>query len=301
MLQVIVLGSAASMPTKDRGLPAFAILNEGDLFLFDCGEGTQRQLIQFGLNYSKLKAVFITHLHLDHILGLFGLCQTLRLSGFTKKIDVFAPKALGSLFKIFGVEEIVNFYPLSNKNNPKKPIFSTKSIEVFCKKVPSCPIETYCFLLKEKNKICFYEQKAKAAGLKGHLFSEIQKKGKLKINNKTIYLKDISYIKKGKSVGYCTDIYLSKKVELSILGFFKEADLLILDSTFSHDLENLAKERFHSTAYLAAKFAAKAKVKSLLLTHISARYSKDPSILLKEAKNQFSFSELAYDGLTINL
>jgi len=296
MLEFIVLGSSASLPTKERALPSYAIRSEGDLFLLDCGEGTQRQLLNLNLSFGKIKAIFISHLHLDHFLGLFGLAHSLRLLGLNKKIIVFGPKGLDLFFKIFNCQDIYDFKVL-DKWKSNKPFFSTKNCEFFYTKASHGQIDAFAFLIKEKDKICFYEQKAKKLGLKGTLFSKIQKEKKLKINSKTIYLKDVSYIKKGKSIAYSGDTIRDRK----LIEFFKNVDLLVHDCTFDDSLANLAKEKHHSTVLDAAMVAKKAKAKALLLTHISARYSKDPSVLLNKAKKIFENSTIAYDGLRIIL
>ncbi|MCM8830585.1 MAG: ribonuclease Z [Candidatus Omnitrophica bacterium] len=292
MLELTVLGSAASIPTKDRGLSSYAIYSEGQILLFDFGEGTQRQLLNFNLSYGKINAIFISHLHLDHFLGLFGFLQTLALSNIKKKISLFAPIGLAKFLSLFKIKDTVNFYPLQKTKNP---IFSTKNLDVFSKKVNTHNVESYIFLVKEKDKICFYEKKAKSLGINGPLFSEIEKKGKIKINKKFIYLKDISYLKKGKSILYCGD----GSPPINLEKTFLNPDLLIHECTFDNSLESLAKERFHSTPKQAASFARKIKAKKLLLTHVSARYSKDPSVLLSQAKKIFKNSLLAYDGLKL--
>ncbi|MCX8162950.1 MAG: ribonuclease Z [Candidatus Micrarchaeota archaeon] len=298
MLSLTVLGSAASVPTLDRSLPSYAVGYEGKIFLLDCGEGTQRQLLKFSLSYSKISAIFISHLHLDHFLGLFGLFQTIRLTGLQSKIVVFGPKGLKKFFELFNVDkELVEVVELEKQKNP---IFCYKSLEIFYYPISNHGVLSYAFLIKEKDKICFYEKKAKKLGLKGYLFNQIQKKGSLIINKKKVYLKDVSYIKKGKSILYLGD-GLSDSALAKKLKDAKEVDLLIHDCTFDNNLIDLAKERFHSTPALAANFAKKLKAKTLLLTHISARYSKDPSILLTQAKKSFKNSILASDGLKIEL
>ncbi|MEM4137314.1 MAG: ribonuclease Z [Candidatus Anstonellaceae archaeon] len=296
MITLTVLGSGASIPTSQRSLSSYALSYEGKLFLFDCGEGTQRQLMNFSLSYAKINAIFISHLHLDHFLGLFGLLQTIKLSGLNNKVLVFAPKEMKKFFDLFEVDP--NIAQLVELNNKKNPIHTFKNLEFYA--YPSKfhgNIDSYIFFAKEKDKICFYEKKAKEMGLRGHLFREIQKKGSIIINKKRIYLKDVSYIKKGKSILYLGD----GRYSTSLASKFKGVDLIIHDCTFDDSLEDLAKERFHSTASMAANFAKKAQAKKLLLTHISARYSKDPSILLNQAKKIFGESILAADGLKIDL
>ncbi|MFA5750494.1 MAG: MBL fold metallo-hydrolase, partial [Candidatus Shapirobacteria bacterium] len=152
------------------------------------------------------------------------------------------------------------------------------------------------YLFKEKSKIKFYEEKAKKVGLKGQQFTEIQNKGKLKIDNKVIKLSDISYTKEGKKIVFVAD---TLPIDTAI-KYSKDADLLIHEATYLSSLEKEAKENFHSTAKQAAEIAKKANVKKLLLFHISQRH-KNPQELEKEAKKVFKNTICSKDGLVLEI
>src|SRR5260370_3022131 len=98
-IDVIFLGTGGSLPTKERGLPAVALRRDGELFLFDCGEGTQRQMMHAGLGFNRPTSIFISHLHGDHLLGLPGLLQTMSSLVRDKPLDIFGPKGLASFLK----------------------------------------------------------------------------------------------------------------------------------------------------------------------------------------------------------
>lgn len=293
MFQITFLGTSGSTPTIERNLPAIFIRTAGESLLFDCGEGTQRQMMKYKVGFGSIDAIFITHAHLDHYLGLFGLLETLKLSQPNpKKVSIFVPGQLYSMLadRNYAFLEVVKL--------KKGKIYEAKDFIIEAFKVKHTT-ESFGFLLKEKNKIKFYEEKAHAFGLKGEMFTKIQKKGFIKIGEKKILLKDITYIKPGKKVVYTGDCAPG----LATIKAAKNTDLLIHEATFDTNFEKEAKERKHSTARQAAEVAKKANCKQLILTHISPRYSREDlqSLLLNEAREAFASSALAKDGLTIRL
>ncbi len=298
MMDVYVLGSSASAPTINRSLPSIALRLNGDIVLLDCGEGAQRQMMLYGASYAKAKVICISHLHLDHFLGIFGLAETLRLSGVCEKIQIFGPMGLARILQSFGKKEIFEVHELCTPvKSSKTPIFSINNYDIFAFDVSHGKMPAFGYVVRERNKIRFFEKKAKSLGLSGTLFSQILKNKKLKLNNKTIFLKDVSYVQPGKCLCYCGDTVFSKKC----VSASKNCDLLIHEATYDDSCKDLAKERFHSTASDGAKVAKLAGVKSLLLTHIGGKYSKDPSILVEQAKKIFKNTSVASDGLVISL
>ncbi|MDO8554639.1 MAG: ribonuclease Z [Candidatus Micrarchaeota archaeon] len=292
MFSITFLGTAGSMPTPERNVPAVAIKYEGKIFLFDCGEGTQRQMMKYKVGYGSLDAVFLSHLHLDHFLGVYGLIETLHLtSPNPKPVLFFAPKQFEQL--------LINKYPFVRIEETKKgELFRAKGFSISAFPVKHSQ-NSYGFVFEEEEKIKFDEKKAKSLGLKGKMFSEIQTKGSLTINGKKIKLEDITWIKPGRKVVYTGDTApISETVKAA-----KDADLLIHEATFSEEKKEEAKERFHSTAMQAAEIAKKANVKKLILTHISSRYSSQEELkkLLEEARSIFPNCEIAFDGQQISL
>jgi len=299
MMDITVLGSAASAPTSPRNLPSVALRIDGDILLLDCGEGTQRQMMQFGLSYAKVKAIFVSHLHLDHFLGIFGLGETLRLSGVVDKIDLYGPVGLERFLFSFGRRELFHVHELSKKDcSLKKPIFSINEHDVFAFEAShGKKMDAFGYSIRQRVRVRFDEKKAKASGLVGVQFSQIQKEGKIKIGSKTLKLENVSYNQPGLSVCYSGDTMYCKNTILAA----KNCDLLIHESTFDESRRDLADEKFHSTAADAAKVAKAAGAKSLLLTHIGGKYSKDDTPLLEEAKKIFKNTSVAKDGLKIEL
>ncbi|MGB9703453.1 MAG: ribonuclease Z [Candidatus Micrarchaeia archaeon] len=291
-MEVFILGSSCAIPTVERNLPSVAIRHLGKIYLFDCGEGTQREMLKNNLNIAKVKAIFISHMHADHFIGVGGLIRTLALTTSGFEIKIFSPFPM--LIKNF-----LSFAQASTNIEIKKikegKVFEEKDFEVFAFKLKHT-ISTYGFVFKEKDKIKFKKEKANKLGIKGKMFKELLEKRSIKVGNKTIKLEEVSYVKKGKKIAYVADTSFLPK----IVDFVKDSDLLIHEATYSKNEEELAKKRKHSTAEDAAKIAKLARVKKLLLFHISNRY-RDPKILEKEARKIFKNSFLAYDGMKIEI
>ncbi|MEK6982163.1 MAG: ribonuclease Z [Candidatus Micrarchaeota archaeon] len=293
MIDITFLGTSGSIPTPERNLPAIFLKVNGINILFDCGEGTQRQMMNYKVGFGSIDAVFITHAHLDHYLGLFGLIETLRLSQPSpKQVSLFVPE---ELFEIF-TSKNYSFLNIQKIKSGKLLKIKDFTISAFTVKHSK---NSFGFILQEDDKIKFYEEKAHALGLQGELFTKIQKRGFVKIKDKKVTLKEVSFVKPGKKLVYTGDCAPS----LTIIKAAKNADLLIHEATFDTAFTKEAKERMHSTAKQAAEVAKKANVNQLILTHISPRYSKDEfvSTLLNEAQILFTSTRLAKDGLTIRL
>lgn len=290
MFEITFLGTSASVPSRERNLSSIAIKREGDLLLFDCAEGTQRQLMRFGLSYMKVKAIFISHLHLDHVLGLPGLLETMKLSGRTheQKLLVFGPAGIENFF--VRDYQFVEAKILSDNFTHDFGGYIFRAM-----KTPHSN-ESYALLLEEKERRKFNEKKAKGLGLRGEMFTEIQKKGELNINGKTVKLGMVSRAVKGKKICYSGDIPYYEP----LAQFAANSNLLIHESTFDEKMEAEARERKHSTCIDAAKIAKLAKAKKLVLTHISSRYA-DAKMLSGQAKAIFPKVKAAKDGLKMKI
>ncbi|MCX6772260.1 MAG: ribonuclease Z [Candidatus Micrarchaeota archaeon] len=286
--EVTMLGTSAGTPTAERNLAGIAVRHNGNVLLLDCGEGTQRQMMRFGLSYMKVNAIFITHLHMDHFLGAIGLIETMALNGRTEKLVLYGPKGSRAIFNKKDFLEIVELEEAGAVAD-----FGEFSVSAF---IAEHDKNCFGYSLKEKERLRFHEEKAHAAGLKGQMFREIQEKGEIKIGKKKILLKSITYKQAGKKIIYTGDTAPSASVAKAAKG----ADLLIHESTFAEDKKEEAKEAHHSTAAQAAAVAKKAGAGKLLLTHISGRY-RDTTPLLDEAKKIFPNTLIAVDGLKISV
>ncbi|MDE1871418.1 MAG: ribonuclease Z [Candidatus Micrarchaeota archaeon] len=295
-MKLLFFGTAGSVPTKARGMPSIAIYHDGDIFMFDCGEGTQRQMMQHSVSIAKVRAVFLTHIHGDHTIGIAGLVRTLTLTNRTKPLEIFIPeggeKALETLI---GFDKATINYRIIIRKVRSGEIYKGKDFSISAFRLVHTA-STYGFVFKENDTVRFIKPKIKNLGLKGETFSTLLKKKHIKINNKIIRLGDVSTKKIGRKIVYATDTRPTK----ATISAASNADILVHESTYSDKESNLAKERFHSTAIEAADIARKAKAKMLVITHPSARY-KDAEVLAKEARKVFRNTQIAKDGMVINL
>ncbi len=296
------LGIASALPTVNRNPGAHVLNVHGRLFLIDCGEGCQLQLRRFGFSFLKLQNIFISHIHGDHIFGIFGLLSSMSLIGRTEDIYVYAPEQFGEILdffvKTFGEQfkfKVVHF-PLKMKES--ELILEGKNIEVF-----SFPlnhrVECYGFLFKEKTpKRNIHKYLIEKHNL---TLAEIAllKDGNdvLRDDGELLENKVLTYLPyEPRSFAHCSDTAPFAKLP----DFIKGVTLLYHEATFMNDMEKMAKDTYHSTASQAANIALKAGVKKLLLGHFSSRYN-DLKPLLEEAKVIFPESYLANEGTEIEI
>jgi len=288
-MELIVLGSAGSIPTKERNLPSIALRYDGQIYLFDCGEGTQRQMMLFKIKYGKVKAIFITHLHLDHMLGVYGLLETFRLNNRQEELIIIGP----NIKKVFNKKK----FPFLKLIDIKKSgiVYKTDKFTVSAFKLYH-NIDCFGYIFEEEKTLKFKQPLCEKLGVTGLMFKELMNKGWIKIGRKKVKLSDVTYLVPGRKIAYLGDTEYNR----NIINKVKNVDLLIAESTYGDELKEMARCRKHLTAQQAAKIARMAKVKQLLLTHISQRY-KDPSILLDEAQKIFKNTIIAQDGLVIRI
>jgi ribonuclease Z len=299
-MQITFLGTGGSVPTVQRGLSAVALRRKKELMLFDCGEGTQRQMTNAKVGFHKLTKVFITHMHGDHVLGLPGLLQTMSLMGRTDELKIFGPK---------GIKEFIDGFNRTVRYTLTFPVAVTEIQQgVVCEEeeyvvtgVQSGHMEpSLSYALTEKTRPGrFYTKKAKALGVpEGELWSELQKGKPVKLANGKIIMPEmvLGEPRAGRKIVYTGDTGASD----AVVELAKDADLLIHESTFEDELKEKALENGHSTPRMAAQTAKAAKVKRLVLTHISARY-KNSDVLLEQAKQVFEETEVAEDFMKLEL
>jgi len=296
MVKITFLGTSGSTPTKDRNLPSVALEYNGEILLFDCGEGTQRQAIFYSVNISKISKIFISHIHGDHIIGLAGLTRTLALNNREKPLYIFVPAGEEkSIIKLLDFDNINFKYSIIIEGIKSGIISKGDSYTIRAFKLKHS-IPTYGFVFKENDKIKFDKKECSKLGIKDLMFNELKKNGKININNNIIKLSDITYVVNGKKIVYATDT----RPSIGTVNAAKNADLLIHEATYDESKKNLAKERMHSTAAEAAKIAKKANCKKLALFHISSRYKND-DILKTESTVIFKNSFIPKDGMTIEI
>ncbi|WP_407355979.1 ribonuclease Z [Methanolobus sp. WCC5] len=300
MLRVTFLGTGGALPTPERNPSAIMINREGELMLFDCGEGAQQQMMRAKTGMKALSSIFITHFHADHILGIPGLIQTLSFHGRTEPLKIYGPHWVHEFARILSA---LGYYKLRFEIdaidlNPgdviKRKDYSIMAIRTE-HSVPSIG-----YALVENERVGrFDRQKAIELGIPpGPLFSKLHKGESVEIDGKVIHSKDVvGESRPGRKIVYTGDTRPCK----TVLAASRDSDLLIHDSTLADDQQEWAIESMHSTAREAALLAKEANVMKLVLTHISSRYSDDATPLLKEAKEIFQNVIVADDLLELEV
>ena len=275
---------------------------EGNRMLFDCGEGTQRQMRIAGLPFMKLDRIFISHFHADHVLGLGGLIQTLDLFQRKKKLEIYGPKGIeDTIDKIITTGHFVleGFDLEINEVRAKKPtrIYSNGDYSISAVQLDH-NVPCLGFSFQEVAKRKFLKKKALRLGVpEGPLFSRLQNGEEVDVNGKLVKPDEVlGKPRQTKKITYVPDT----RPCIAGVHLAEGADVLVHDSTFAHDLQESAREGGHSTAKEAAEIAKKAGVKKLAIMHPSQRY-KDSKALVKEAKTVFpdTFAPNDFDELIL--
>lgn len=291
-IDLILLGTGSSIPTLKRHHPSILLCKEGEYLLFDCGESTQLALQKIKVSPMKIKRVFITHWHADHFAGLLPLIETLHLMNRKVPLEVYGPEASRFIDALIDLSywgigfEII---PKDVSLEKKERIFSD-GYEIFSLPVKhSVPSVGYIF--KEKDRWNIDMRIARKHGLEGPVLQKIKERGKIILKGKTIRLKDIAKLSKGRKIIYSGDTLPCKEL-------FTEAkeSVLIHDSTFIEE----AASGIHSTAVKVAELSKKYGVKTLVLTHFSRRYQSSKEIL-KAVKPIFPRAIVAEDLMKIKV
>ncbi len=291
-----VLGTASAKPTSSRNPSAQVLDVRGRLFLVDCGEGAQRQFCRQRLSFDRIDAIFISHIHGDHVFGLPGLLSTIGLATSRKSIKVFGPQALGAILKFYlsyygdqiGIR--VDFIPVKTKG--PQVIFENKFLTVEAFPL-NHRIETYGYLFREKTPQL--NVRKDAIGRYGLGIAEIcsLKNGEDVVReNEIIRSEEVTYLPyPPRSYAYCSDTAPFP----SLAEWVRGVDILYTEATYMADLEKEAAARFHSTTLQAARLAREAGAKKLVVAHYSSRY-RDTAPLLSEIRSVFPNAEAANDG-----
>ncbi|HEY9702009.1 MAG TPA: ribonuclease Z [Allocoleopsis sp.] len=300
-MNITFLGTSSGVPTKSRNVSSIALrlFQKAEFWLFDCGEGTQHQILRSDLRVSQIRRIFITHLHGDHIFGLMGLLASCGLAGNVEAIDMYGPPGLDEYIKASQRYSQTHFlFNLKVHTVEPGKIYEDDQYIVSCLPLKH-RVTAFGYRISEKDRPGeFNVAKAKSLGITpGAIYGRLKK-------GEDVTLPDGRIIKGqdfcaptevGRKVVYCTDtIYCDNAVELS-----KDADVLIHEATFAHEDADLAFERLHSTSTMAAQVALGAGVKKLFMTHFSPRYAPGNPLqldsLLKEAQSIFPNTDIAYD------
>ena len=301
MLRLTFLGTAAAQPTLRRNLTGLALRRERELYLVDCGEGTQRQLIRYGAGFD-VAAVFFTHFHADHYLGAIGFLRTLSMQGRTEPLDVYGPRPARALLRTMlftGVERFsfeVNIHEVEPGERVRRDgchlvAFATDH------RTPSVGWA----LVEDARPGRFHPELAAALGVpSGPLFGALQR-------GAAVTLADGRVVEPGAVVeptrrGRVVVVTGDTRPCAATVEVARGADLLVHDCTFGDAEAERAVETYHSTAREAAQVGRDAGVGRLVLTHLSSRYDQAWEPLLLQAREAFGGAlEVAQDGLVVEV
>ncbi|MHC1567694.1 MAG: ribonuclease Z [Candidatus Syntropharchaeia archaeon] len=295
MLRLVFLGTGGSIPTTNRNPSSILINRKGELILFDCGEGTQQQMMRARTGM-KIRSIFITHFygHGDHFFGLPGLIKTMSFQGRKEPLEIYGPKGVEkTLYHVLSLCYSPPSFEIVVKELKPGDVVRRSDYEIKAIKTEH-GIPSVGYVLKEdERRGRFNRERAIELGVKpGPLFSKLHSGESVFVDGKEIKPEEVvGPPRPGRKIVYTGD---TRPCE-SVLRESENADLLIHDGTLSEELKDWALEYRHSTASEAAEIAKKANVKKLILTHISARYSENKETLLKEAKKIFENTVVAED------
>ena len=293
LLEIIFLGTGASVPTKDRSLQSIVVRRGSEILMFDCGEGTQRQMFAARLGLNRRMKIFVSHMHGDHVFGIPGLIQSMSLLGRTEKLRIFGPEGIRDFIESINRTVPYNLaFELDVTEIEDGLVTSEQEYEILSawgKHVIPC----LSYALAEKPRPGKFNVRiAKRLGVpEGSLWKKLQMGKSITINGRTVSPKRIvGHSRRGAKIVYAVDTRPCRSIEKLARG----ADLLVAESTFDDSKKDKASEYGHSTASETARLARRAKVRKLALTHLSAAY-KDPNVLLRQAKRIFQPTILARD------
>ncbi|MBL0939141.1 MAG: ribonuclease Z [Gemmatimonadaceae bacterium] len=300
-LLVRFLGTAASRPTVERGVSSLAIIREGQTLLFDCGEGTQRQMMRFGVSFA-FEDLFITHVHSDHILGVTGLIRTLALQGRTERLRIWTPRgAAKTLRQCISLGGERTTFPVDITELEAGASLSRGEYRIETFPVDHGPSVSLGYaLVEEDRKGRFNPELARSLGIpEGPLWGRIHRGEPITLEDGRVIPSSmlVGEARRGRRIVLTGD---SRPCQATI-DAARDADVLIHESTFADEEAARALETGHSTAREAAQVALAAQVRQLVLTHISARYSQNARELEREARSVFANTLVAKDGTEIEL
>lgn len=302
MFEVVFLGTSASAPSIKRGLSAQVVMHEEYRFLIDCGEGTQRQLLQSGIGFKRLHNILITHGHLDHILGLAGLLSTFMRWETIDRLDIYGPRAA-----LERVDDLLTTVVLRGARPPMPlelhPLVAGKFFEGDDFEVTAFPVfhrtaDNFGFLFETKPRRPFLAEKADALGIpQGPVRRDLVAGMPVRLpDGREIRPEDVlGEVRPGTKFVHVGDAGDA----VSLLPFARDADALVIEATYCEDEAEMARKYSHMTARSSAELARDAGVKQLILTHISRRNREKD--VLAEAREYFPNTVVARDFDTFQI
>lgn len=290
-MKVWTVGTSSAVPSRERNLPANLISYQGERILFDCGEGTQRTLMQEKMGLMKISRIFISHWHADHFSGLLGLIQTLEMEGREEPLYIYGPPRTEEFtdrildtgyfnrsYDIF-VEDLVEGDEIVGEGYTVKPFEVDHGVNAFG------------FIFEEDPHVKANKEKMQKLGLEESPKIGDLKEGKsIEWEGRTIDPEEVVEEVPGRKVVYSGD---TAKCENTV-NYSKDADLLIHEATCNHDM--IEEREGHTSALQAGEIADEANAEKLVLTHISRRFQRNSEELLEEAQEVFDNTEMGQDG-----
>lgn len=297
-MEITFLGTSSAVHSYERSHPSIALKAFGEVMLFDCGEGTQRQLIYARISPMKISNIFISHYHGDHVLGLPGLIQSMGFRGRETKLTLYGPKGINKIkdaicsLCFYKIDFPLEFVELGNETVIETEEYVIKSQEV------NHNVPALAYSIEEKKKPRFLRQKAIELGVPvGPDFGRLHNGEKVEVNGKIIKPEQVlGPDRKGIKITYSGDTEPCRE----LTEFAKDSTLLIHESTYFDEDKDKAELHGHSTNKDAARTARDSNSEKLILTHISTRY-QNPKDMVKEAKEIFENTRLAKDLMKIEL
>ncbi len=298
-MELIFLGTGSGVPSKDRNVSSMALTllqEQNSIWLFDCGESTQHQILRTSIKPRKINKIFITHMHGDHIYGLPGLLSSRSFQGGDDLLTIYGPQGIKeyveTCLRLSGTHLT---YPLSFIEIAEGVVFENEQVIVTSKKLDH-GIPSYGFRIEEKDKPGeLLVGKLKELGIEpGPIYQQIKEKDVVKTQEGQVIHRPnfLGPDKKGRVITVFGDTRSTHQFKT----FAEGSDVLVHEATFDDSKADLAQQYFHTTTKQAASLAKEAHVKKLILTHISSRYQKDDfEDLVKQAQEIFPNTELASD------
>jgi ribonuclease Z len=267
---LIIFGTSAQHPTRDRNHGGYLFRWNGQGFLCDPGEGTQRQFIFANVPPTQVTRILISHFHGDHCLGVGSMLMRLNLDG-VKEVHCYYPASGKKYFDRlrYGTIYHDSIKVIEHPVEQEGLVHDDGEFTIEAYRLDHGYIENFGWRIKEADEIKFYKEKLAALGIKGPAVTELKNKGSLTVGGKTVLLEEVAYTRKGDAVG----VVIDTRPCPGALKIAAGARLLLSESTYLEPEKKLAKDHFHLTAKEAAEMAKTAGAQELILTHFSARYT----------------------------
>lgn len=295
MRELVVLGTAGQVPTRQRNLNGYFLRWDDEGLLFDPGEGTQRQMLLAGVKSTTVSRIFLTHFHGDHCLGLPGVVQRLALDGVTRPVPLYHSASGGQYLERLLRSSVARAWaPVEARPvDGPGPVDEGRRFSIAAGRLDHT-VEALGWRITEPDGRRMLPDRLAELGITGPAIGRLQRSGSLQAGGRTVMLEEVSEERRGQSFAFLMDTRMCD----AAFELARGADMLVSECTFASTEQALAREYGHMTAAQAATVAKRAGVRLLVLTHFSQRYP-DTAPLLAEAQAIFPSTVAAVDLVTI--